>query len=433
MPLSRWIAPLLLGSIFAGSPAPSGAQEIRKINEEESQVPPYTLPDPLLLPRGQRVKDAADWNSRGRAEVLNLFETQMFGKMPTAKVKIASQITSKPTPVMDGKATRRIVRLSFGDGPNPPAMDLMVYVPATARGKVPFFVGLNFGGNHAVAPDPRIPLPTGWFRDTPNGAYKKNRATEASRGGERTRWSVDKAVAAGYGVATAYYGDLDPDYDDGYRNGVHPLFDQPSSGPRPPDAWGAIGAWAWGLSRALDYAGTTDDLDPTRAIVHGHSRLGKAALWAGATDPRFAIVISNDSGCGGAALSKRVFGESVARINTSFPHWFCGNYRAYNDREEAMPFDQHQLIGLIAPRPVLVCSAQDDAWADPKGEFLGAAKADPIYKLLGTDGIATQDMPRVNERILSTIGYHMRPGKHDVLPEDWDVWIAFADRHLKSR
>jgi len=423
--LSVSLLAMLFVSVLALA-ADAGAWEA---NYDESKIPPYTLPDPLVMNDGTPVKTAADWPAR-RAEILALFESQMFGKMPGKPERQTVELLNEDSAALDGQAYRREVRITVTQGGKSLAFDLLIYLPPDAPRPVPVFLMLNFFGNHSISTDPGIHLNENWFRNSKDKGTEGNRATEASRGASASRWPVEHILSRGYGVATIYYGDLDPDFDDGFQNGLHSLFYRPGQTRPEPDEWGSIGAWAWGLSRAMDYFETTDDIDAKQVAVAGHSRLGKTSLWAGATDERFAIVISNDSGCGGAALSRRAIGETVWRINNSFPHWFCDNFTAYNDKEGELPFDQHELIALMAPRPVYVASAQDDKWADPKGEFLSCAHADPVYKLLDLDGLPGRQMPGVNEPVAGTIGYHMRDGGHDVKLYDWERYMDFADRHF---
>ncbi|MGI9472196.1 MAG: acetylxylan esterase, partial [Rubripirellula sp.] len=325
------------------------------------------------------------------------------------------------------------VDVTFGSGPHATTMRLLIYTPKS-RSNAPLFVGLNFQGNHTVDADPTISLNGNWVRN--RGDVKDNRATEETRGTASGRWPIEMILDRGYGLATIYYGDIDPDFDDGFNNGIHGQFEYETSKIPDGERWGSIAAWSYGLSRALDYFQTDEMIDESRVAVIGHSRLGKTSLWAGASDPRFKLVISNNSGCGGAALSRRAIGETVGRINTSFPHWFCDNYLQYNENENSCPVDQHELIALMAPRAVYVASATEDQWADPKGEFLSCVHADPVYRLLGTDGlggsVAPDEMPSAESPLKTgAIGYHLRTGKHDVTDFDWTQYLDFADQHVK--
>ncbi len=399
-------------------------------NHDEAKVPSYTLPDPLVMANGTPVTSAEQWQTMRRRELVKLFQQHVYGAMPRPLKIAAVDVYEHDATALDGKGVRSQLTLYFRGDRTGPSMNVLIYAPSSnnVERPIPAFVVYNFEGNHTIAHDPRIRL-TKIYGQSPDNRGKAVQAKESTRGASVSRWPVEQIVARGYALVTVYYGDVDPDFDDGFKNGVHALFPEYQ---QRGDNWTSIGAWAWGMSRVLDYLETYDQIDADRVVVMGHSRLGKTALWAGASDERFAMVISNDSGCGGAALARRRFGETVARINSSFPHWFCTNHKKYNDNEDALPVDQHELIALIAPRPVYVASAEDDLWADPRGEFLACVAADPVYRLLGTDGLPTDQWPQVNHPVHGRIGYHVRSGKHEVTEFDWQQYLNFADKQLRT-
>lgn len=424
---------LLLGlaasssSLFA---APAGT------NYDESKVPAYTLPDPLLTLDGQKVADTKTWEEKRRPEVLELLRKHIYGRSPGRPEQISYHLKEIDKQALGGKATRKQVAIRLANGGKHVDLDLLLYLPNNVKGprnaknSVPVFLGLNFMGNHSIENDPAIFLSkTKWFRNKKQAGYVNNRATPKSRGSSTNRWPVEMIIDRGFGLATVYYGDIDPDYHDKFKNGVHGLF-EPGDKQRAADAWAAISAWAWGLSRVMDYFETDADIDQRRVALFGHSRLGKTSLWAGAQDERFAIVISNNSGCGGAALSKRCFGETLAVMNRVFPHWNCENCKQYSGNEAALPLDQHMLVALAAPRPVYVASASGDRWADPKGEFLAAKNAQGVYALYGKKGLGVDDMPPPDKSVGNHIGYHIRSGKHNITAFDWRQYLEFAEKHF---
>lgn len=368
-----------------------------------------------------RVASVEDWENVHRPVIMNFFEQQVYGLMPDRQVPVTYEVLSEQAGVLGGKAIRKEVAMRL-EGMDSPILILM-YLPANAQGPVPAFLGMNFKGNHQISTDEGITISV----NAPKG---EELGSDPERGAAVSRWPVEYVVEQGYAVVTLYRGDVDPDFDDGFQNGIHPCFY--ANGQTSPKAneWGTIGAWAWSLSRVMDYLEKDKDIDAQKVAVLGHSRLGKTALWAGACDKRFAIVISNDSGCGGAALSIRDVGESVEVINDRFPHWFCDNYNFYRNNEEALFIDQQGLIALMAPRPVYVASATLDQWADPLGEYLSALYASPVYELYGLKGLVgpqpAPDTP-VGE---GHVGYHLRTGKHDITLYDWQQYVAFANRHF---
>lgn len=345
--------------------------------------------------------DVKNWKVEGRAKTLEVFSNEVYGKVPAGKVT-SEWALDRESVILEGKVSRREYVLILGGQLKVRAL---AYIPVTEK-KVPAFLGLNFRGNHAVETDEWI-----------------TKSNEEERGQASGRWPVKMITEAGFALITIHRADFDPDEDDGFQNGVHALFDAG----RTADSWGTIAGWAWGLSRVLDHLSEVSEIDETKVAVIGHSRLGKTALWAGASDERFAMVISNNSGCGGAALSKRKHGETVGRINKVFPHWFAGNFKKYNDKEETLPVDQHQLIACIAPRPVYVASASEDDWADPEGEFLALKGAASVYALWQELPFPAESWPGPGEAVgTKLMRYHLREGKHDIKAWDWERYLKAA-------
>jgi hypothetical protein len=381
------------------------------VNFDEENVPAYTLPDPLRFEDGRPVASADHWHER-RRELLELFSVHVYGRTPAPPSAISWRVREDRSGALEGLATRTQVRIFLLGNQAGPWLDLLVYAPAARPEPVPVFVGLNFQGNHTVHSDPRIRLPDSPVRGGSMRSPKAVPASEQQRGTSASRWPIEAIVRRGYAIATAYYGDLAFDDPERAFAGVLGALG-PGPGSRTGAGWGAIGAWAFGLSRVMDWIEARPGLHASGVAVVGHSRLGKAALWAGAQDERFALVVSNDSGCGGAALFRRCFGENVATINSLFPHWFAPRFREYGGREQALPVDQHQLLALVAPRLLYVASAEEDLWADPRGERLATEATHRVCDLLGT--------PRA--------GYHARAGQHDLTAVDWDHFLDFADRY----
>ena len=395
------------------------------MNYDEALVGTYTLPDPLMLANGKPVRDAKTWNEKRRPEIVRLFEENEYGRAPGRPADMSFDVFEKGTPALDGKATRRQVTVYFSKDKAGPKMDLLIYIPAGATKPVPLILNVSFSANSSSVEDPGIKPGEVWGRD-------KKRVAAPARG----IGGIKPApfLAAGFGVATLYYGDIDPDFLGGVPFGVRALYLKPGQTEPAPDEWGSIAAWGWGLSRAMDYFETDKDIDARRVAIEGVSRLGKTVMWAGAHDTRFAMVIASCSGEGGAALSRRNYGETIAHLvePTRYPYQFCANYAKYAKHVDESPVDAHMLVALIAPRPVLLQTGDTDTWSDPKGEFLAAVAAGPVFKLLGQQGLDTDQMPAAGVPILHTIGYQMHAGGHGTVPSDWDLFLKFMQMHLQK-
>ncbi len=394
---------------------------------EPAALPPQAaLPDPLLMSDGTRVTSREAWEGGRRPELKALFQHYMYGLLPPVPAKVSWTVRRTDPQAFGGKGTLKEVSIRVAPEPCP-TIELLLVVPNKRTGRAPAFVGLNFSGNHTFVKDPAVALPKGWIRDGKN--TRNNRATEEGRGTAVDTWSIEKTIDRGYATATFYYGDGLPDKND-FNDGIYPHIVKRTGGATD---CGAVAFWAWTVHRAVDYLVSDADIDPRRIAAVGHSRNGKAALVAGAFDERIALSIPHQAGCGGSAPSRRKNpkGEPVKRINTAFPHWFDGHYKSFNDAEDKLPFDQHALAALCAPRAVLFTNAEDDQWADPGGQFEMLKAAEPVWKLLGAPGLESPEAPAQGRLSAGRLGYWIRAGKHSMTPEDWEIFLTFADKHLK--
>lgn len=365
------------------------------------------LPDPLVTLDGSRVANTAGWTSRRRGELLELFSREVYGRAPVDRpADLTFTVTQRVPGVMDGAATLKQVRIDWKGPHGAGGLDLVLFIPTKREQPAPCMLLICNRGASNIDP------------------------TRVKRSGY---WPAEELIARGYAAAAFRTNDVDPDKNDGFKDGVHGVFDTPAE-TRPGDAWGSIAAWAWGASRAIDYLAGDSDIDAKRLVVVGQSRGGKTALWCGAQDQRVALTISNCSGSGGAAAGRGKSGQDIAAMTREFPHWFAGNFTAWGRREWHMPFDQHEVIALCAPRLVYIGSASDDAGSDPRAEFRSCVAASPVWGLWKMTGVGATVMPAADTALLDgSIGYHMRSGEHDMKPYDWQRFMDFADRHLKPR
>jgi hypothetical protein len=397
------------------------------VNYDDAKIGDYKLPEVLRLANGKTVRDAKTWNEQRRPEIVRLFEENQYGRSPGRPTAMSFDVFDKGTPALDGKATRRQVTIYFSADKAGPKMDLLVYVPANATGPVPLLLNMGFTANSNTVNDPGIKPGEVWGRD--------KKRVPAAQGPNFGKTNVARILDAGLGFATVYYGDIDPDFLGGVPFGVRALYLKPGQTEPAPNEWGSIAAWAWGLSRAIDYLETDKAVDAKRVAIMGVSRLGKTVMWAGASDPRIALVIASCSGEGGAALSRRNYGETIAHLTepTRYPYQFAANYAKFAKAVDTFLVDAHMLVSLIAPRPVLLQTGDKDFWSDPKGEFLAAVAAEPVFTLLGKQGLGTTEMPAAGVPIMHTIGYFEHIGGHGTIPSDWDQFLAFMQMHLLKK
>lgn len=397
------------------------------VNYEEEKVGTYTLPDLLTFADGKRVTNANDWTKKRRPEILKLVEEIQFGKTPPAPKNMSFDVFDKGTAAFNGKAIRKQVTIYFDKSDTEHKMTLLIYLPANAKGKVPLLLNISFAAPNQIVDDSGVKVGEIWVP----AEGKKIKADQPSRFG---KMNVEQFIDAGFGFAAVYYGDIEPDFKDGIKYGIRGKYLKAGQLSPANDEWGAISAWAWGLSRAMDYFEKDKQIDAKRIAVQGASRLGKTVLWTGIHDTRFKMVIASISGEGGAAISRRNYGETTAHITdpSRYYYQFAPNYHSYSNRNNDLPFDAHALVALMAPRPLLLQTGNTDYWSDPKGEFLSALAAAPVYKLFGETTPTATELPAANDtsQLMNKLGYFMHDGGHTVLPVDWTHFISYMKKYL---
>ena len=396
------------------------------------------LPDPLEMLDGTKVTTAADWNNKRRPELKELFQHYMYGYLPPKPKKwVVEEVLFTDPHFMGGTATISESRLAFAGPDLKQRLHVLLVVPNNrpAKAKIPVFIAMNFCGNHAITSHPKVHIPEAWVYKSCSGS-ENERATEKGRGGQIGDWNLDLIIDRGYGFACFYSCDIDPDTPD-FADGIQPSFYVEGQTTPAPTGPGAIAAWAWGYHRVVDFLleKHADAIDERRIAAVGHSRNGKTTLLAAAMDERIALAIPHQAGCGGTAPDRvdidRKDVETIRRINTVFPHWFCDNFPLFNEQPDKLPFDQHCLVALCAPRPVLYSNAFEDQWANPDGQFEMLKGADPVYKLLKSEGLGASERPELQTLVASPLGYYIRPGKHSMNREDWGIFLDFADKHFR--
>ncbi|HEU4634682.1 MAG TPA: acetylxylan esterase [Edaphobacter sp.] len=395
------------------------------VNYDEAKVGTYTLPDALKLDNGKKVTDATTWWKKRRPEIVAIFEKQQYGIAPGRPRAERFEVLEKGTPALKGKAIRRRIDIHLSSESASPVIHLVEYLPAAARKPVPMLLCISFNAPSNSVDDPDLQIGEVWDAKT----QVRISANKARAFG---KLNAEAVLDAGIGISTFYYGDVEPDFAEGFDKGLRKYYLKPGETKRGPEDWGSIAAWAWGMSRVQDYFETDKSVDAKRVAIHGVSRLGKTVMWAGAHDQRFAAVIASCSGEGGAALSHRNYGETIAHLTapTRYPYQFAENYGHWAGFPDKAPMDANMLVALIAPRPLLLQTGNTDYWSDPKGEFLAAVAAAPVYRLLGKDPLDTETWPEAKQPILHDLSYYMHDGGHGMVPTDWDIYVQFLKMHL---